>query len=126
MGNGLAEARKDPFEAILAQVGEQPMEKQEKKATMLIVDDGEKNRSILTQLFRDTFDITEAVNGKTALARLNEKPVDVILLDTVMPVMDGFELLSEIKRALCRNPGGDDDIAGGERQRSAGSRAWGA
>lgn len=94
----MAEARKDPFEAILAQVGERPMEKQEKKAAMLIVDDGEKNRSILTQLFRDTFDITEAVNGKTALARLNEKPVDVILLDTVMPVMDGFELLSEIKR----------------------------
>lgn len=98
MENGLAEAGNDPFETILAQVGERPMEKQEKKAVMLIVDDGEKNRSILTQLFRDTFDITEAVNGKTALARLNEKPVDVILLDTVMPVMDGFELLSEIKR----------------------------
>lgn len=74
------------------------MERQEKKAAMLIVDDGENQRSVLRQIFKDTFMIFEAVNGKAALRLLEKCGADVILLDTMMPVMDGFECLGEIRR----------------------------
>lgn len=74
------------------------MERQEKKAVMLIVDDGENQRNVLRQIFKDTFAIFEAVNGKAALRLLEKCGADVILLDTMMPVMDGFEFLGEIRR----------------------------
>lgn len=71
---------------------------QERKATMLIVDDSGIHRSVLTQLFKDAFSIFEAVNGKEALHFLEKCGADVILLDTMMPEMDGFECLGEIRR----------------------------
>lgn len=74
------------------------MEREEKKAAMLIVDDGERHRDVLRQIFQDTFAIFEAVNGKAALRLLEKCGADVILLDTMMPVMDGFEFLREIRR----------------------------
>ena len=73
------------------------MEREETKAAMLIVDDGERNRAVLRQIFQDTFSIFEAVNGKAALRLLEKCGVDVILLDTMMPVMDGFEFLRDIR-----------------------------
>lgn len=74
------------------------MERQEKKAAMLIVDDQETDRSVLAQIFKDAFAIFEAVNGQAALCLLEKCGADVILLDTMMPVMDGFEFLGAIRR----------------------------
>ena len=70
----------------------------DKKSVMLIVDDVEINRGILTQFFKNDYIIIEAVNGKAALDVIEKQPVDIILLDLVMPVMDGFELLSLLKK----------------------------
>ena len=69
-----------------------------KKATMIIVDDVEINRVILTQFFKEDYTVLEACNGREALQIIENQPVDIILLDRVMPVMDGFELLALLKK----------------------------
>lgn len=74
------------------------MDKQDKKLSMLIVDDLEINRVILAQFFKQDFTVFEAENGKEAWKILEEQKVAIILLDMVMPVMDGMELLHELKR----------------------------
>lgn len=68
------------------------------KQTILIVDDVELNRAILAELFSDIYHILEAENCREALDIL-EKDIDqvvMVLLDIVMPVMDGFEVLQEM------------------------------
>jgi putative two-component system response regulator len=63
---------------------------------ILIVDDSEMNRSLLTDMLSNDFDIIEAENGMEAAAILHEREqeISLMLLDIVMPVMDGFELLA--------------------------------
>ena len=68
------------------------------KPLMLIVDDVEINRVILAQFFKDDYEICEASNGEEALLFVDAHPVSIILLDLVMPIMDGFELLARLKR----------------------------
>ena len=75
------------------------MEKDE-KLNILIVDDAEMNRMILREMLQDGYGIVEADNGRDAL-RLIEDPnaqVDLVLLDCVMPQMDGFEVLKQMSR----------------------------
>ena len=68
--------------------------------TLLIVDDDELNRVILNEIFKDAYQIEEAENGQEGLKMLLEHGDRIcgILLDVVMPVMDGMELLEELKR----------------------------
>lgn len=63
---------------------------------ILIVDDSEINRSLLSDMLSDEFDILEAENGMEAAAILHvrEHEIALMLLDIVMPVMDGFEMLT--------------------------------
>ncbi|MBR5162789.1 MAG: response regulator, partial [Schwartzia sp.] len=68
------------------------------KPMMWIVDDVEINRVILAQFFKDDFDVCEASNGEEALLFVEEHPVSIILLDLVMPIMDGYEFLERLKR----------------------------
>ncbi|MBQ8698914.1 MAG: EAL domain-containing protein, partial [Schwartzia sp.] len=69
-----------------------------KKPLMLIVDDVEINRVILAQFFKDEYEICAASNGEEALLFVEDHPVSVILLDLVMPIMDGYDLLARLKR----------------------------
>lgn len=66
------------------------------KAKILIVDDSMLNRSLLSDMLSDTFDIIEAENGQEAISVLHERELEIsmVLLDIVMPVMDGFEVLA--------------------------------
>ena len=66
---------------------------------ILLVDDDENNRYTLSRrLQRENFtNITEAVNGKIALDLMREKPFDLVLLDIMMPEMDGYEVLTRLK-----------------------------
>jgi putative two-component system response regulator len=63
---------------------------------ILIVDDSEMNRSLLSDMLSNQFDIMEAENGVEAAAILtnHEDEISLMLLDIVMPVMDGFEMLA--------------------------------
>jgi len=67
---------------------------------MLIVDDVEINRAILSQFFQNEYEILEASDGQEALDILESRKVDILLLDLMMPVMDGMELLG----VLHKNP----------------------
>ncbi len=66
------------------------------KLTILIVDDSEMNRCILSEMLGADYDILEATNGEEAikLLRQHETGISLVLLDLVMPVMDGFGVLS--------------------------------
>ena len=66
-----------------------------KKEKILIVDDSEMNRAILTEILGENFEILEAVNGQICVDILKERgqEISLILLDIVMPVMDGFAVL---------------------------------
>ena len=70
-----------------------------KEAKILIVDDIEDNRYTLERsLKRDGYEnISLAECGKEALDLVNKSKFDLILLDLMMPIMNGFEFLSEIK-----------------------------
>ncbi len=63
---------------------------------ILIVDDDDDIRDTLMELLQfEGYTAVGAANGKEALARLRQRSVSVILLDLMMPVMDGFEFRSE-------------------------------
>lgn len=65
---------------------------------VLIVDDEEVNRVILKQIFEDEFDTLEAADGQNAIYQIeNNQNITLILLDVIMPVMDGFKVLEYMK-----------------------------
>ena len=70
------------------------------KQQILIVDDSEMNREILTEMLQDDFRILEAENGEEALKMLKQYDtgISLMLLDIVMPVMNGFEVLAAMAR----------------------------
>lgn len=69
------------------------------KNTILIVDDQEINRVILTELFKDEYNIVEAENGEQALKIINsDNSIVAVMLDLIMPVMDGMSVLIELNR----------------------------
>ena len=74
--------------------------KQEKKPMILIADDSEMNRSILMDMLEEEYDIVEAENGAQAVALLQQlgSTIALVLLDIVMPEMDGFEVLSMMNK----------------------------
>ena len=69
------------------------------KGLILIVDDQEDNRELLrSRLHREGFQTETAASGQEALDLLRTLPIDLVLLDVLMPGMDGTEVLKNIKR----------------------------
>ncbi len=80
------------------------METQHTPATVLIVDDAPSNLAILTETLRSEFDVRIATSGPEALRLVRETPPDLILLDILMPDMDGYEVCRRLKaQASTRN-----------------------
>ena len=75
-------------------------EQTQRKQQILIVDDSEINREILSAMLCGEYRILEAVNGSECLEILQQQGtgISLVLLDIVMPVMDGFEVLSHMNR----------------------------
>ena len=71
------------------------------RETVLIIDDSEMNRAILTEMLQADFDILEAEDGEAGVKILQEKKesISLVMLDIVMPGMDGFEVLGYMNRA---------------------------
>jgi hypothetical protein len=68
------------------------------RATILVVDDTPENLQLLAGLFRDRFKVKIAHNGEKALAICqSDAPPDLILLDVMMPGMDGFEVARRLR-----------------------------
>jgi len=68
-------------------------------ATILVVDDNRDNVEILTAFLESRgYRVASAQDGKTALARLEEVNPDLVLLDVMMPGMDGWQVCRTIKK----------------------------
>jgi len=65
--------------------------------TVLIVDDTETNVDILVELLSETYEIVVALDGETALEIIQEQQIDLVLLDIMMPKIDGYEVCRQIK-----------------------------
>jgi putative two-component system response regulator len=63
----------------------------------MIVDDTETNIDILVETLGNDFDLRVAMDGKTALEAVADEPPDLILLDIMMPGMDGYEVCRRLK-----------------------------
>jgi len=76
------------------------------KNKILIVDDDRSNIMALNHILKPSYSTHVAINGKTAIEIAGQYAPDLILLDIVMPDMDGFEVLAELKRgnSLSRIP----------------------
>jgi phosphoserine phosphatase RsbU/P len=68
-------------------------------ASLLVVDDIDDNRFALSRrLARQGYlKVTTAVDGRQALELLNSKPFDLVLLDIMMPNVNGYEVLAQMK-----------------------------
>ena len=80
-----------------SQLSDEETDKDKKKGgqKILIIDDSEMNRMLLSEMLGSEFNILEAENGEKGLKMLHKygNSLSVVLLDIVMPVMDGFEVL---------------------------------
>jgi len=91
------------------------------KPKILIVDDSQLNREILSCMLEDKYDICEAENGKQAVEILERchKDFKLVLLDLIMPVMDGYQVLAVMKEkqwldmlpVICISSETSEDIA---------------
>ncbi|USD63970.1 response regulator [Vibrio sp. SCSIO 43136] len=71
-----------------------------KSKTILVVDDTAENRTLLTQILKDQYRVLAAVSGLQAIELCERFVPDMVLLDIVMPMMDGYEVC----RRLQNNP----------------------
>jgi len=68
---------------------------------LLVVDDDEMNRDVLSRrLFRSGYEVTTAASGPEALEILEKQPVDLVLLDVMMPGMSGIDVLERIRQRV--------------------------
>lgn len=74
---------------------------------ILIVEDDKFLRELISQkLLKENFDIIEAIDGEEGVKKAKEDKPDLVLLDLILPGIDGFEVLSRIKMdpALAKTP----------------------
>lgn len=67
------------------------------RSTILVVDDTEANIDILVELLSDEYEVAVAMDGESALEILEEEHPNLILLDIMMPGIDGYEVCQRIK-----------------------------
>jgi len=72
----------------------------EKKRKLLITDDSITNRRILFKILSEDYEVISAENGKVALEVMQreQETISALILDLVMPVMDGYEVLAEMEK----------------------------
>ena len=95
----------------------------ETKKKILIIEDDKFLRDLITQKLRkEGFNIVEAVDGEHGLKKVKDEKPDLILLDLILPGIDGFAVLAEVKKdpvlakiqvIILSNLGQKDDIEKG-------------
>ena len=73
------------------------LKKSDKKKILVVEDSSTTRKVIVITLIQSGYDIIEAKDGLEALSRLNDEKPDLILLDIILPKMDGYKILSIIK-----------------------------
>ncbi|MBD3558470.1 response regulator, partial [Planktothrix sp. FACHB-1355] len=71
---------------------------QETRGDILIVDDVPQNLQLLSSILTShDYEVRRVINGKLALTVASSDPPDLILLDIMMPDMDGYEVCQQLK-----------------------------
>ena len=116
-------AQRDSVQAVVAgllhTLRPKDVSAQAEVGRILIVDDNESNRGVLERrLVLDGHEVVTADSGAAAFAILEEQGFDLILLDLLMPVMNGLEVLDPAQggRALARDSGDHDFRLAGDRR----------
>jgi sigma-B regulation protein RsbU (phosphoserine phosphatase) len=65
---------------------------------ILVVDDNASNRKVLVRLLQKNYEVTTAENGLEAVELNRPEPFDIILMDLMMPVMDGITAIENIRK----------------------------
>lgn len=69
---------------------------------VLVVDDEMMNRDLIAKILnKEGYDVLEASHGKEALEILDRDKIDLVLMDLMMPIMDGFEAIEMIRKLRC-------------------------
>jgi DNA-binding response OmpR family regulator len=70
----------------------------ERTARILLVDDEESIQTLLSYpLSKDGYEVVQAVDGREALDRFDEEPFDLVVLDVMLPRIDGFEVCRRLR-----------------------------
>ena len=69
----------------------------ETKARLLLVDDQPLNNTIIGEALKEDYQLSAATSGEEALRCVVADPPDMVLLDVLMPEMDGFEVCQQLK-----------------------------
>jgi len=82
-----------------------PLSRSSNVTTILVVEDDQDIRFLLSETVSDLgYDVLEAADGGSGFRRAIEEHPDVILLDVMMPVMDGFQVLAKLKEHAETHP----------------------
>lgn len=100
------------------------MAEQNNGKKVLVIEDDYFLRSLITKKLREEqFEVFEAIDGEKGLETLKTEKPDIILLDLVLPGMDGFDVLQQIKKGestkdipviVLSNLGAEEDVARGK------------
>ena len=68
---------------------------------ILVIEDDKFLRELITQkLIKEGYEISEAIDGEEGIKKIKEEKPDLVLLDLILPGIDGFEVLSKMKEDL--------------------------
>jgi len=91
--------------------------------TILIIEDDKFLRELIARkLIKENFEVSEAIDGEEGIKKIKEEKPDLILLDLILPGIDGFEVLSQMKKEstlvstpviILSNLGQKDDVEKG-------------
>ena len=73
------------------------MTNNDKKPVVLVVDDMPVNLKVLVNILTPDYTVVVAISGQEALLVVEDEPPDLILMDIMMPEMDGYEVLHRLK-----------------------------
>ena len=70
----------------------------ETKKTILVIEDDKFLRELISRkLIGEGFDVLEAVDGEEGIKKIKEGKPDLVLLDLILPSIDGFEILTRVR-----------------------------
>jgi len=70
------------------------------KKILIIEDDQFLRALVIKKLAQEDFEISEAIDGEEGIKKIKEEKPDVVLLDLILPGIDGFEVLTRMKKDL--------------------------